>query len=338
MALVAASATLFAQEPVAIVGSDGRPASGNQRAATLVNTRTQAAQYDTLARDYQGRENDVLTPPNGLQVGTRTAWTDTGIDVRAGEMLSFAATGEVRYGRNGATTASPEGNPGMRDQGTPVPAMPVGALIGRVGRSAPFAIGGSRRAIQMPENGRLFLGVNDDGRGAAAGSFNVVIRESDVNGRFEGRNDGSYRDRNTGYNNNGYDRNAYDRSGAYGTLLSPSNGLQIPATVAWTDTGITVRAGDMLSFDAAGEVRWGRGAGDTASPNGNPASTRSSYPLRSAPVGTLIGRVGNSAPFLIGTSTGAIRMPTSGRLQLGVNDDNRTDNSGAFDVVIRRAS
>jgi hypothetical protein len=94
----------------------------------------------------------------------------------------------------------------------------------------------------------------------------------------------------------------------------------------------------MLSFDTKGQVRWGRGAGDTASADGNPASIRNSYPMRGAPVGTLIGRIGNSAPFQIGTSTGAIRMPASGRLRLSVNDDNRTDNSGAFDVVVRQAS
>src|SRR4030095_15335113 len=122
-----------------------------------------------------------------------------------------------------------------------------------------------------------------------------------------------------------------------GGLLSPSSGLQVPATASWTDTGIDVQAGDMLSFAANGEVRWGRGGGDTSPADGNPAAMRNSYPLRGAPVGTLIGRVGNSAPFPIGTNTGAIRMPASGRLILGVNDDDRRDNSGAFNVVVRYA-
>jgi hypothetical protein len=35
-------------------------------------------------------------------------------------------------------------------------------------------------------------------------------------------------------------------------------------------------------------------------------------------------------------ASSAIRMPVDGRLLLGVNDDQRNDNSGAFDVVIRR--
>jgi hypothetical protein len=335
VAMVAASATLFAQQPVAIVRNDGGPMPGNRQAGIFGNAKAQAAQYDTLARDYRGRENDLLTPPNGLAVGARAAWTDTGIDVRAGEMLSFAATGEIRMGRN--VNAPPEGNPAIRDQRYPVPGMPAGALIGRVGRSAPFAIGDSRRAIQMPVNGRLYLGINnDDGRVAASGAFNVVIRAREVNGPYQGREvgPGGYQGRDYGSYR---DRDTYGRPDAYGALLSPGEGLQVPATVAWTDTGINVRAGQMLSFAANGEVRWGRGGGETASPNGNPASMRSTYPLRGAPVGTLVGRVGNSV-FPIGANTGAIRMPVSGRLLLSVNDDDRRDNSGAFNVVVRQAS
>jgi len=272
---------------------------------------------------YGGRVNGVLTPPNGLQVPADVAWTDTGIDVRAGDMLNFAANGEVLFGRDNSMRASPEGHGGMTSQSYPVPAMTVGALIGRVGRTAPFAIGSSRRSMQMPATGRLFLGVNDDNRTDNSGAFNVVIRSNgDVSSAPNGRANGYYRNRGTAY---------------AGGLLSPASGLQVPATASWTDTGIDVQAGDMLSFAANGEIRWGRGGSDTSTADGNSASMRNSYPLRGAPVGTLIGRVGNSAPFPIGTNTGAIRMPVSGRLILGINDDDRRDNSGAFNVVVRYA-
>src|SRR5262249_52539197 len=156
--------------------------------------------------------------------------------------------------------------PAIRDQRYPVPAMPAGALIGRVGRSAAFAIGDSRRAIQMPANGRLYLGINNDGRVAASGAFNVVIRDREISSAYQGREvgPGGYQGRDYGSYRDG------GRPGAYGALLSPGEGLQVPATVGWTDTGINVRAGEMLSFAANGEVRWGRGGGETASPNGNP--------------------------------------------------------------------
>ena len=44
--------------------------------------------------------------------------------------------------------------------------------------------------------------------------------------------------------------------------------------------------------------------------------------------GALIGKVGNSAPFLIGSNTQPILMPANGRLMLGINDDGFGDNTG----------
>lgn len=277
------------------------------------------------------RSGGLLTPSTELEVPANVAWTDTGMDVRAGEMVIFVANGQIMFGRDASMTASPEGNPAMKNQSYPVPGASVGTLIGRVGRTAPFVIGTNRRAIQMPANGRLRLGVNDDGRGDNSGVFHVVIR--DVGNGTMGNGSAGPQGRAYGYpgnRGNGY-------GGGYGDLLSPSTGLQVQANVAWTDSGIDVQAGDMLSFSPSGEVRWGRGGGDTASADGNSASIRDSYPVRGAPVGALIGRVAGLAPFMIGSNTGAIRMPASGRLLLCVNDDDRRDNSGAFNVVIRRA-
>ena len=48
------------------------------------------------------------------------------------------------------------------------------------------------------------------------------------------------------------------------------------------------------------------------------------------PVGALLGKVGNSAPFAIGMQTQPLVMPASGRLMLGVNDNELSDNSGFF--------
>jgi hypothetical protein len=54
------------------------------------------------------------------------------------------------------------------------------------------------------------------------------------------------------------------------------------------------------------------------------------------PVGGLIAKVGNSAPFPIGGNTSPIRMPANGRLMLGVNDNELGDNSGFFSVTVQR--
>jgi hypothetical protein len=73
-------------------------------------------------------------------------------------------------------------------------------------------------------------------------------------------------------------------------------------------------------------------------PDGNPAATIANgrYPLRGVAAGALIGRVGNSAPFAIGSNTAPIQMPTNGPLMLGINDDALGDNSGSFSVNISR--
>jgi hypothetical protein len=50
----------------------------------------------------------------------------------------------------------------------------------------------------------------------------------------------------------------------------------------------------------------------------------------------LIGKIGNDSTdfFFIGDEAGPVRMRSSGRLYLGVNDDVLTDNSGNFRVVV----
>jgi hypothetical protein len=54
------------------------------------------------------------------------------------------------------------------------------------------------------------------------------------------------------------------------------------------------------------------------------------------PIGGLIFRVGNGAPSSIGSNNQPIVMPADGRLYLGVNDDQFSDNTGAFVVTIIR--
>jgi hypothetical protein len=106
----------------------------------------------------------------------------------------------------------------------------------------------------------------------------------------------------------------------------------VSADVAWNDTGIDVRAGQMIFFEAQGRVRWGRDRQD------GPAGERNSPSNPNRPMGNrnaaaLIGKIGNDM-FFIGDETGPVRMRTSGRLQLGVNDDVLTDNTGNFRVVV----
>jgi hypothetical protein len=121
----------------------------------------------------------------------------------------------------------------------------------------------------------------------------------------------------------------------FGRILSPPEGFQVPARSEWADTGISVRKGDLLTFSATGVIAWGHKSTEIASPDGAPLAKRDKYPVPAMPVGGLIGKVGDSHPFPIGSNPNAIRMPADGRLLLGVNDNHRDDNSGMFYVAVR---
>jgi len=110
--------------------------------------------------------------------------------------------------------------------------------------------------------------------------------------------------------------------------------LNVEASAPWHDTGIDVRSGQTIYFSANGRVRWGPGRQD--GPAGERNSPRNDgRPLPARPAAALIGRVGDSNDvFFIGDDDGPIRMRSSGRLFLGINDDYLQDNSGAFRVTV----
>jgi hypothetical protein len=112
-----------------------------------------------------------------LRVDATRSWTDTGIDVGRGERLSFRASGQIQFTDSNRDVAGPEGNSRYRidPYQLPVRLILVGGLIGRVGSGAPFAIGSNTNPIVMPENGRLYLGPNDNIVTNNRGAFLVEI-------------------------------------------------------------------------------------------------------------------------------------------------------------------
>jgi hypothetical protein len=134
--------------------------------------------------------------------------------------------------------------------------------------------------------------------------------------------------------------NANSGSGAVGTsgttTLEPG-AVRVDANQQWSNTGIVVRARDRVAFRATGQIKFGQGETQTANPAGNDSLKNPNYPVPGVAVGALIAKVGNSAPFAIGTNTQPIAMPANGMLMLGVNDNDIGDNSGFFSVVVTRA-
>jgi len=110
--------------------------------------------------------------------------------------------------------------------------------------------------------------------------------------------------------------------------------VSVDSWVAWKDTGIEVRTGQPVYFSASGRVRWGPNRQD--GPAGERNSPRNdARPIPSRAAAALIGRVGDGDDFFfIGDEEGAIRMRSSGRLYLGVNDDYLKDNTGSFRVTV----
>jgi len=195
---------------------DGTVQSGQfvniQNGNTLIwrNDSGQEQRYglDTVARVYLNTQsarqaynfNPTSAPSGSQAVGTSGAtagvararrsgnayvvqgnqpWTDTGIQVNAGDQVTFRVTGRIGT-MQGQPTVGPEGKTGETSDKYPMPSMQAGALIGRVGTGAPFSIGTQQTPIQMQSGVTLQLGINDDFFGDNTGTFSVTIQ---VNGR-----------------------------------------------------------------------------------------------------------------------------------------------------------
>ncbi len=113
-----------------------------------------------------------------------------------------------------------------------------------------------------------------------------------------------------------------------------SRSVRVDGRNRWTDTGIMVRAGQVINFDARGTVRLGPNDSDVAGVDGLFSGRRdNNAPMGNQPTGGLIARIGNSPSFWVGDGN-SLRAPAAGRLYLGVNDNSLADNAGDFQVVV----
>jgi hypothetical protein len=110
--------------------------------------------------------------------------------------------------------------------------------------------------------------------------------------------------------------------------------VNVAANAAWSDTGIDVRPGQMVAFEATGDVTWGPSRRDGPAGERNSPSNPN-RPMPNRPAAALIGKVGEGEDyFFIGDDMGQIRVRNGGRLYLGINDDVLNDNRGSFRVVV----
>jgi hypothetical protein len=110
-----------------------------------------------------------------ITVDATRQWTDTGILVEAGDRISFDADGSVQLSDNSRDLAGPAGAPsGRQAPNAPIAGQPAGALIARIGNSAPVPVG-ARRTSRAPMSGPLYLGINDDYFQDNRGQYRVIV-------------------------------------------------------------------------------------------------------------------------------------------------------------------
>ena len=130
-------------------------------------------------------------------------------------------------------------------------------------------------------------------------------------------------------------------AGAAGGALSSTTqfttAVDISAKQQWTDSGILLTSGDRVRIIATGSVR--RPAAGSCGPDGVLRSWRElmlRFPVNSAGMGSLVGRVGLgdvTPAFEIGTHHD-IKVKSSGRLYLGINEAPNEISTGGFHAII----
>lgn len=272
---------------------------------------------------YESRNVEVQLGPN---------WIDSGVDLRSGERVQVSASGIILAGRSRITPDGLRTN----DPASPLPRAAEGLLIGAIGNDpdSPILELGAAREFVADKDGRLFLTSNRGSYADARGSFTVQIkRERDLTALNESsdprRNDPNARTRN--------------RPREVPQKRTPQeSSVDVAGTSRGTDTTIDVRAGDEITITATGKVIAGRRIGEVGPEGGRVGGFGSivgTRPLPSVGPGALIGYIRStngqmSQPFFIGSQL-TISAPADGRLILAINDDDFSDNGGAFKVTIR---
>ncbi len=116
--------------------------------------------------------------------------------------------------------------------------------------------------------------------------------------------------------------------------------IEISSAKRWTNTGITVTAGEVVTINASGDMHFGPKPIDHMTPNGRPpaecANQRQrvviAFPAPTLNCWSLMGRIGRGTPFKVGTHV-TFTATATGALQLGINDNRLQDNGGSWTSI-----
>jgi hypothetical protein len=147
----------------------------NSASAQQTSPPKQTAQSPASAQTPSGK----LRISQEIQLTGEASWTDTNIDLQAGEDVLISATGTLRYADAKADNG-PEGLArGYKDLIRVLPFNDAGrgALIGRIGDAdiaQPFLIG-AKRDVLAPVSGRLSIAINQTTSDTADGTYAVRV-------------------------------------------------------------------------------------------------------------------------------------------------------------------
>ena len=156
-----------------------RTTSGEERRVSLDNVaRIYFGNFPTATTASSSPSTDPL-PSGAVRVPGNSTWVATPLFVRKGDRVSFNVTGQVQLSDNANDIAHAAGSLNQRRaNGAPLPQNFAGALIAKVGNSAPFPIGDVTTPVTMPADGQLYLGINDDEVSDNRGEFIVRLTQA----------------------------------------------------------------------------------------------------------------------------------------------------------------
>jgi len=154
---------------------------------TLVDDLVLATTVEEPAVTQEDVVNDFNSPTQAGSLKTVTvignqSWTDTGVDLIAGEAVSVNASGNISFSRGGRAIGPQGDQPSCAVYRTPrVPYVArdlrCHSLIGRIGSAGTLFQLGSSRQFRAPVAGRLYLGVNDNFFPDNSGNWTAAISE-----------------------------------------------------------------------------------------------------------------------------------------------------------------
>jgi hypothetical protein len=132
----------------------------------------------TTANNPNVTSNEPL-PSGAMRVPGNATWVATPLSVRRGDQVRFNVTGRIQLSDDPEDVAHAAGSVRQRRaNGSPLPQNFAGALIAKVGNSAPFPIGDVTTPVTMPADGQLYLGINDDEMSDNRGEYTVTLQHT----------------------------------------------------------------------------------------------------------------------------------------------------------------